>query len=455
MSLTGIVDCISFPSTISGWAYAHDNPSEEIQITALRHGQPLSGRCVWGRQREFLDLNGGKIGFSLEVDDTITPDAVAAGQITFEAKSETHPATAIQIWNEFLAFLKNILIFSEGGVPTDFSDAKFSETVKWLKRSNLRMNGEWYERFVSSVNYIGRSIHAPHPSPSEVSSITVLGGLRSIDGSALLIPGGHAVLIGGSNRVQEMYAASELDDDAVSRLKQWEKILRRRAEQLLPSYKYVHLTIPEKTSSLRNLVNFHIPERSFVYGQIENLFSQAQYYLSTFDLLDGQQDYFRKLDTHLSPKGSWEVVKCVLDRFGIELSLRPEFTQGFFTLGDLSNRFFDVAAYDHLMETNADLFHQPRLIMSKDADRPGGHIGIRRHWLNDSAPVNAKLFVAGNSFCGLGETQSTLNWWFSRIFREVFFDFNPSLNMDLCRSTSPDYVLTQTIERFLSAVPIE
>lgn len=454
MSIAATVDCIAFPSTISGWAYNHENPSSEVVISAFLDGQLLKGRYTWGHQREFLTLNEGKIGFRLDLEEELDWSAIGSGRLSIESCCKGEDRTHVPIWDEYLSFIQTVSAFHAGKRPQNFTSEKFAETVRWLKRSGLQLDASWYERFLFAVEYSGRNVPMKTPiRESDLSQLRVPAGIRSTDGSAIIGKFGHALLVGGSNNVSEIYKVTADDQWAVDLAERWMAVIGRRVERVSERAKFMQIVIPEKTTSLRSLIEMHVPDRSFVYEQIEKKFSYNENYCSVFSLLDGQTQYFRRFDTHLSPTGAWAVARSIVQYMGLSAPATPQFDSETFVLGDLSSRFFDVPVYDHFMSASETTFAEPELLSAQSAYKPGGHIGIRRHWRNDGAPIDAKLFVSGNSFCGEGADQTTLNWWFSRLFREVFFDFNPTFDIALCEDFAPDYVVAQTIERFLSQVP--
>ena len=454
MAIYAIIDKILFPSTVSGWAYVNESPSNYIEITAYEGQRPISGNYNWGNQREFLNLNQGLIGFHLIMDEVIDPTKFLSGQLRFEANAVGQDAINIEIWTECRDFLKTVQIFSEGKIPPGFTSEDFVSTIKWLKMTNISLESKWYETFISSVDYNNRGGHSSEfVIASQLSQIFIPKNVPSIDSSALIVADGHAVLVGGSNNVQEMYSVKEDDEKAISISKKWIELLNKRNNVIKENFEYIHIIIPEKTSSLRHLSEIKIPYKSSIFRNIENNLYNDSFYLSIFDAFDGKSEFFRKFDTHFSPYGCWKVIELILDRLNCEGIECPIFLEEVYTLGDLSNRFFDVTVYDNYKEIDPNIYNNPELIMSCGPHRPGGHLGVRRHWINESAPIQKKLFVAGNSFCGTGDNQTTLNWWLSRIFREIYFDFNPSLDLTILDDFTPDVVITQTIERFLSFVP--
>lgn len=59
----------------------------------------------------------------------------------------------------------------------------------------------------------------------------------------------------------------------------------------------------------------------------------------------------------------------------------------------------------------------------------------------------------GNSFFGNGDHSGKLFWWYSRLFQDFMFVWSPQIDWGLVSEYQPDYLLAQTIERFLTRVP--
>lgn len=96
--------------------------------------------------------------------------------------------------------------------------------------------------------------------------------------------------------------------------------------------------------------------------------------------------------------------------------------------------------------------YSPELVESFDPEQ-GRHIGIMRKWKNKNAPFKYKVIAFGNSFFERGTESTGLSWWFSRLFSEFHFHWNPECDWQLIDSEKPDVVICQTIERFLPRLP--
>ena len=82
-----------------------------------------------------------------------------------------------------------------------------------------------------------------------------------------------------------------------------------------------------------------------------------------------------------------------------------------------------------------------------------GHIGTKFVWKNAAAPFDLKVVAFANSFFERGGTARSLSWWCCRAFREFHFIWSPDLDMGYVREVAPDWVICQTIERFLPRTP--
>lgn len=450
MAITGIVDAIKFPNAISGWAYAHEEPSAPVEIYLTKDGHRIQGSFVWGNPREWHWINKGKIGYYFRSDISFSTELFSSGRIRIFADAGEHGVAELAFDDGMSRFLKAIDAFSAGRIPVGFSTNDFAEIVKWIKFTGIKLDGDWYEKFISAIDYGGRRLGKLRDiQAADTSLIRVPAGITSIDKSAIIVPDGQALPVGGSNDVRGMYAPT---DEAAASGANWIGVIERRREAIADHIAYVHCVVPEKITSLRRLTGEDLPRLSATAEIIENHFTKSPNYVSLFDVLDFNLDGWRKFDTHLSPWGTLLVVNSLLKALNLPQQDAPPFTRLEFSVGDLSTRFFDFPIYDAIHHPVEDMY-PPEVVFEKPAHRAGGHIGIQMHWRNAGAPIRQRLFVAGNSFAGQGETACDLNWWFSRLFEEVFFDFNPALDQAAVTEFSPDIVITQTIERFLNSVP--
>lgn len=437
MQVVGVVDNIRFPNMLSGWAYSPQSPSQQIKIEVVRDGTPISATAIWGHPREFLHINGGAIGFSVELDEPIHPSDVFSSDFKVIASS-SQGDVEIDIWDECRSFLDTVEAISKGFLPLGFTEKRFFEVVKWLKRSNLVMPSNWYDTLLSSMNFDKRESFDAVPDHSKVSRITVPAGIESPDGTAKILPNGHAILISRSTPYEAAIEANNGSEE------NWVCLINDRLHRCKPA-KFLQIIFPEKSTFL----SYAPPSRT--YQNVNSALQGKGHFIGMADLLQNNAE-FRKMDTHLSAVGCWNVAKLIYQRLGFTLDEEPTFDKETFAIGDLSTRFFSSPVYDNYLMAR-DYFREPLLAGRRDPNRAGRHIGMRRHWKNDAAPFSCRIVISGNSFFGEGDAQTQANWWMSRLFSEVIFDFNPALDIDLLECFEPDAVICQTIERFMSALP--
>ena len=86
-------------------------------------------------------------------------------------------------------------------------------------------------------------------------------------------------------------------------------------------------------------------------------------------------------------------------------------------------------------------------------DPPNGHSGALRKWINESAPIDKSIVIMGNSVSERGTSQFGLSWWLSRVFKRTTFCWSSAMLTNIIEDEKPDYVVCQTVERFLPTVP--
>ena len=179
--------------------------------------------------------------------------------------------------------------------------------------------------------------------------------------------------------------------------------------------------------------------------------------LDTLPLLRGMAEQgevpFLTLDSHLTPAAALRVFDAVLARMGLAPPFSGAFDREQVMQGDLALRMFGVALPEAFQAPGAALqamLPEPEMLVN---DTTGRHVQARFVWRNPAAPLAAKVVCFGNSFFWDGGLPQNLSFWFARAFREFHFCWSPDFEPDYVAEHQPDWVLCQTIERFLTKVP--
>jgi hypothetical protein len=124
-------------------------------------------------------------------------------------------------------------------------------------------------------------------------------------------------------------------------------------------------------------------------------------------------------------------------------------------IGDLATRLLGVELPEEYPMPGREFAERGgadvRLVVQENPAE--GHLGTRLVWQNLAAPFDVKVVAFANSFFERGGNARALSWWCSRAFREFHFIWTPDLDMDYVRAAAPDWVICQTIERFLLRPP--
>uniref|UniRef100_UPI000B362F4B hypothetical protein n=1 Tax=Thaumasiovibrio occultus TaxID=1891184 RepID=UPI000B362F4B len=224
--------------------------------------------------------------------------------------------------------------------------------------------------------------------------------------------------------------------------------------------KFLQIIFPEKQSIIGDKLLVGVDEETTNLKKINENFKNDNCYLNITEIFKKLYSSdiipYRKLDTHLSYQGARfaveEILKC-LELSNIKID-RPLLISEMMS-GDLGNKFAHGAFWENQLVPDPGSWelgmNTPMLV--KEINPENGHIGIVRHWKNKQALINKRIMIFGNSFFERGISSLGLSYWFSRLFKEVYFIWSPTFDIDLVCSFSPDYVICQTVERFLPAIP--
>lgn len=323
---------------------------------------------------------------------------------------------------------------------------------------------------------VAEAIEAPHQKlvenalrvesrakAGELSSLLFPVGLTSPDGSAQLGKDGFLFLTGGSNSLSGQYREPSVGEEArrqENKARRWESMIRANKSRLSKDgIGFIQIVIPEKLTVLKHLAPISISGPTPLFRRLNSLLHGELYYqncLSEFTGWSGPYPIFEKNDSHCSPSGSLALVRLILTSLQIDITdiiSNIDMPKRRIHSGDLALRFFGIPIWDEHHAPRDDAFGQPR-VKEVFSESPGNHVGSHRVWRNPSAPIQKTIIVFGNSFFSTDVNMpAKLSWWFARIFSEYHFIWDSKVNHDYIAQVEPDYVVSQTIERFLARPP--
>lgn len=339
-------------------------------------------------------------------------------------------------------------------VDRDQYDRDVSGIVKsaYIHILNMYINSDCFDfsETATQKDFSGSNSYLPFPA-----------GFKSSDGSAILGREGFVFLTGGSNNVIQQYALGPTDAEHLAT--RWRDLTRERVTRLGDlGVKYLQMIIPEKISVLPQYFPGPIETPTKLLTKIESDLKESaasNSQISALEIFMNSQrstEVYSKLDSHLSPYGSFLLLEYILSTyFGFKVH-RHSFTSARRKLGDLSHRmtgyFSPETSYEVPSNEFPEFMNSAQLM--NEVTPPSGLKGTSQSWKNENAPIDARIVVFGNSYFSLaGKGQSALSWWFARYFKEFHFVWTNEVEFDYVMEYRPDIVLWQGVERFLPVLP--
>lgn len=381
----------------------------------------------------------------------------------FEGRA-TGPAVFSEDW--YLAAYPDVREAVEKGEISSAEDHYFSagmaewrsptpeavdEVEQWQEALTPR-RGERQSRFLE-LNPIAHETW--QTQSQEVTNVALMSGTLSPKGDLLLGRNGFVFLIGGADSPLPEYGRPAEGIAAIA-----EELVqlfeRRRARLAARGIGYLQFIIPEKMSVVPDLfpaeIKTPVPLLSSVEQRIENSLLK-NFYFSCFDLFMKDADRlktYRPVDTHLAPYGAYRLMQGISQFLGLAPLPELIFDRQRITGADVSERFYSMlesyGECDEGWAAPAEKIYESRVTL--------GHFGKRQSWKCDGAPNAMKILVCGNSYVEFAEHgQYALSWWFSRLFKGYEFIWTSELDWDLVEACRPDFVVCQTVERFLHHIP--
>ncbi len=306
---------------------------------------------------------------------------------------------------------------------------------------------------------------APVPATCRSAPVEVPLGHLSLDGTAVVGRQGFLFLVGGSNSVLSQYLADPEYPTVVEAADGWLDLLSRRSALCRElGTRYLQLVVPEKLGVLGELLPWTVRAASPLLHRIETGILRtpqlAQAYVSGRTVLDALDletrcGTFLRTDSHLSYDGITRILRATLEAMGVPAPVQPEVWKQVVSSGDLAERFFGVPLFETIRlpaDSFCDAF-SAGLELTEAYAPPGGHVGTRFVWRNANAAIPMKVIAFGNSYFERGGDAGGLSWWFARIFAEFHFVWDPRMDAEYIAAEKPDWVICQTVERFMPSVP--
>lgn len=220
---------------------------------------------------------------------------------------------------------------------------------------------------------------------------------------------------------------------------------RRRALSQACGARYVHLVAPDKHVVLRE----KFPLKQFlVLGEVYADRSGASF-LYPVDELRRQPGSYSRTDTHWSVEGTIIIAELLATTFGIP---GPVVREGCAALRGALVRSEEMVAGDLGVKLDP-----PHLEPKEHLELPwkvhtfsngvrGGNDGRIIATVSESPLASGRLVIFGDSFLALGQAALTA------FFKEILFCRTRYYHEEIVRSARPDFVVSENVERYLSAV---
>jgi len=466
----GTLDHYAPPGVFMGWARHVSSDSHCRVEVALFIGDLEVARTTARTWRgDLMTIGDGHHGFEIHYTDDIPPGLIASGHVHLKPVFGNIIGPPLNV---------NPRIVSEDRIAGAIAIvAKSVATDQDLYKSSLtRLEGmidrDVYGWFLAAAGDADQQKNTAQTNAvrtrgdnSELSTIIVQPGLMSRDGSAILGKDGHIFLIGGNNDFLGQWELESKREELDQLTEKWIRLIKQRQELCASQgIDFVQVLIMEKLSTLKG----YFPKQPETMSPLLNSVSEIIKRDASLDArcvlhpwngsnVNRAEAIFRKTDSHLTPYGTFELFREIMNKLGVEIGEEIDLSEMITIPGDLSDRFFDVPILEHLpiaAEESLTFLGGSAEVVDQFIPESGGHVGRWQHCFNKTAPSDKTVLVFGNSFSSFIEGgQPALSWWLSRWFRHYHFHWQGTVDWELVRQIQPDVVINQTNERFMRIVP--
>lgn len=326
--------------------------------------------------------------------------------------------------------------------------------VGFTKKINNSLKKDILTRIISGIDRgFNESI-----SNRGLADVLVQEGFESFDQSASIGKEGFLFLEGGSNSVKKLYLSDNIDP----LVNKWVDLIRNRSKEAnLLGAKFLQIIIPEKQSILSKHYHVNYNGATPLLKRVSAEFLDFPYYFDAHKALEDQYLNtnllpYRKVDTHLSFEGAKFLFRAMCDvflNFKLEIP-EPELVE-ISIKGDLAHRFGFGDFYEktYIPDDSWELNSIDVELVRKIDPGEGKHVGVLREWRSKKPIIPGKVLIFGNSMFERGQSPFGLSWWCKIFFEKTVFIWSPVVDFEVVKCEKPDYVIAQTVERFMKSVP--
>lgn len=286
-------------------------------------------------------------------------------------------------------------------------------------------------------------------------------GLSSND--TILGRNGFIFYTGSDHSLLKRYDNDETRVHAKEKAEAWNNrisVRARRASEAGPQFRQV--VLPDKLTILGDYSHrkmtgpsVYLEEFRSALGNSENLIDPMEHFLS----FNTREKLWPLTDSHSSATGMKEVVKLLFTSLGIDSGpvTDVDLNQKRVHTGDIGDRFFGIKPKE-IVEQPVDRAFKgsaPKMEVLRKPDRVGSETGLHVRYKNPYAVTQKSVILFGGSSSSQGLDPMNLSWWFKHYFASFEFVFSRDIDWNLVKGRQPDYVIAQTIERYLPQVPTD
>ncbi|WP_152045879.1 hypothetical protein [Aureimonas psammosilenae] len=466
----GVVDGFGPADQLSGWARAVGGSTSEAVHASGEGGGALRIRVLSGNEvlgiasaDQFRKDLGGPHGFSLRLSRPIEAAAILAGLVRVEAFEDETASNELVFYSGLLDRLpKPAPVPAAPAAPAD------EEIIRRIRQCMNEAGDGLRRRIADVLPYISTpsdELMVPTAPVNEISMVGVRPGLRSANEISIVGRDGYLFVYRGSNDLKSQYEQDPADPIVGEKAAAWVASFEaRRGALATRDIGYLQIIVPEKSSVLPELYPVPLRHPTTILADVEARIGEspelAKHYLDCRrGLRDGPErtGFFMKVDTHMSVSGTKAVFEMILGKLGHPESIEIDLSSRMLRVGDLGGAYPGASMWEFVALPKPRHFADLEAgLVEVEGYRPpnNAHLGSRFIWRNDSAKLPLRVVAFANSFFERGTTAIGLSWWAARWFREFHFLWSPEIDFDYVDRVKPDWVICQTIERFLPVPPV-